>query len=146
MHCQVILVGMFHVCQGPRQFASSQSSVLTCSLLLFSLPPSPPTLPLSMGTAINMFQSRQSDGSKNPGISAPEDDFEFVETPAAPSPAPESQNYGVRTTSVGRSIHFMSVLRRTNICHDSTRQSRTPLSPPTAQRATHSTTSSSSPS
>ncbi|CAK3852451.1 fatty acid methyltransferase [Lecanosticta acicola] len=37
--------------------------------------------------------------SKIVGISLPEDDFEFIETPAAPSPAPESQNFGVRTTS-----------------------------------------------
>jgi len=29
-----------------------------------------------------------------------EDSFEFVDTPAAPSPAPETQDYGVRTTSV----------------------------------------------
>ncbi|KAK3048359.1 hypothetical protein LTR09_010352 [Extremus antarcticus] len=28
-----------------------------------------------------------------------EDSFEFVDTPAAPSPAPETQDYGVRTTS-----------------------------------------------
>ncbi|KAI9818208.1 MAG: Sphingolipid C9-methyltransferase 2 [Pycnora praestabilis] len=27
------------------------------------------------------------------------DDFEFIETPAAPSPAPPAENYGVRTTS-----------------------------------------------
>jgi len=40
-----------------------------------------------------------SSASKNPGASLPEDDFEFIETPAAPSPAPESVNYGVRTTS-----------------------------------------------
>lgn len=29
-----------------------------------------------------------------------EDSFEFVATPAAPGPAPETRNYGVRTTSV----------------------------------------------
>jgi len=29
-----------------------------------------------------------------------EDSFEFVDTPRAPSPAPEANNYGVRTTSV----------------------------------------------
>ncbi|KAK1089873.1 hypothetical protein LTR48_009421, partial [Friedmanniomyces endolithicus] len=28
-----------------------------------------------------------------------EDSFEFVSTPRAPSPAPEANNYGVRTTS-----------------------------------------------
>ena len=32
-----------------------------------------------------------------------EDSFEFVDTPAAPSPAPEANNYGVRTTSVSGS-------------------------------------------
>ncbi|KAF7188219.1 Sphingolipid C9-methyltransferase 2 [Pseudocercospora fuligena] len=37
--------------------------------------------------------------SKVKGDSLPEDDFEFIHTPAAPSPEPESQNYGVRTTS-----------------------------------------------
>ncbi|EME80299.1 uncharacterized protein MYCFIDRAFT_78053 [Pseudocercospora fijiensis CIRAD86] len=37
--------------------------------------------------------------SKVKGDSLPEDDFEFIHTPAAPSPSPESQNYGVRTTS-----------------------------------------------
>ncbi|KAK4997821.1 Sphingolipid C9-methyltransferase 2 [Elasticomyces elasticus] len=31
--------------------------------------------------------------------STSEDSFEFLDTPAAPSPAPESSNYGVRTTS-----------------------------------------------
>lgn len=41
-----------------------------------------------------------SSASKNPGASLPEDDFEFIDTPTAPSPAPESANYGVRTTSV----------------------------------------------
>jgi len=29
-----------------------------------------------------------------------EESFDFIETPAAPSPAPETRNYGVRTTSV----------------------------------------------
>ena len=29
------------------------------------------------------------------------DDFEFIETPAAPTPVPPAENYGVRTTSVG---------------------------------------------
>lgn len=29
------------------------------------------------------------------------DDFEFIETPAAPSPQPPSENCGVRTTAVG---------------------------------------------
>ena len=29
------------------------------------------------------------------------DDFEFIETPAAPSPIPPPEDYGVRTTTVG---------------------------------------------
>jgi len=29
-----------------------------------------------------------------------EDSFEFISTPGAPSPAPEANEYGVRTTSV----------------------------------------------
>ena len=29
------------------------------------------------------------------------DDFEFIETPAAPSPIPPPEDYGVRTTAVG---------------------------------------------
>ncbi len=28
------------------------------------------------------------------------DDFEFIETPAAPSPVPPPEDYGVRTTTV----------------------------------------------
>ena len=28
------------------------------------------------------------------------DDFEFIETPAAPTPAPPPEDYGVRTTTV----------------------------------------------
>ena len=30
------------------------------------------------------------------------DDFEFIETPAAPTPQPPAEDCGVRTTSVGR--------------------------------------------
>lgn len=33
-----------------------------------------------------------------------EDSFEFIDTPPAPSPAPEANNFGVRTTSVSDSI------------------------------------------
>ena len=48
--------------------------------------------------------------SKIVGLSMPEDDFEFIETPAAPSPAPESQNFGVRTTSVRRNYSLTTLL------------------------------------
>ena len=34
-----------------------------------------------------------------PGSEASED-FEFIETPAAPAPTPPIENYGVRTTTV----------------------------------------------
>ncbi|PPJ57172.1 hypothetical protein CBER1_07017 [Cercospora berteroae] len=37
--------------------------------------------------------------SQKPGVSQAEDEFEFIHTPKAPSPEPESQDYGVRTTS-----------------------------------------------
>ena len=32
------------------------------------------------------------------------DDFEFIETPAAPTPVPPPEDYGVRTTTVSRPI------------------------------------------
>ena len=56
-----------------------------------------------------LYQTDMADfpAHKTPGASLSEDDFEFVETPAAPSPAPEAQDYGVRTTSV-RSDQFQS--------------------------------------
>lgn len=31
------------------------------------------------------------------------DDFEFIETPAAPNPVPPPEDYGVRTTTVSTS-------------------------------------------
>lgn len=34
------------------------------------------------------------------------DDFEFIETPAAPTPVPPPEDYGVRTTTVSR--HYLS--------------------------------------
>ena len=32
------------------------------------------------------------------------DDFEFIETPAAPTPTPPAHDFGVRTTSVSRVV------------------------------------------
>ncbi|SMR57478.1 unnamed protein product [Zymoseptoria tritici ST99CH_3D1] len=40
-----------------------------------------------------------SDANKNPGASLAEDDFEFIETPAAPTPVSGEPDCGVRTTS-----------------------------------------------
>lgn len=34
------------------------------------------------------------------GVSQSSDEFEFIETPAVPTPTPPSENYGVRTTNV----------------------------------------------
>lgn len=33
-------------------------------------------------------------------VSQSSDEFEYIETPAAPTPSPPSENYGVRTTNV----------------------------------------------
>ena len=40
------------------------------------------------------------------------DDFEFIETPAAPTPVPPPEDYGVRTTTV-RPRHSKNALRNT---------------------------------
>lgn len=33
------------------------------------------------------------------------DDFEFIETPAAPTPVPPQEDYGVRTTTVSKQYY-----------------------------------------
>ena len=33
------------------------------------------------------------------------EDFEFIETPAAPTPTPPAENYGVRTTTVSSCLY-----------------------------------------
>lgn len=33
-------------------------------------------------------------------VSQSSDEFEYIETPAAPTPSPQAENYGVRTTNV----------------------------------------------
>ena len=43
-------------------------------------------------------------------VSEASDEFEFVETPAAPTPTPVAENYGVRTTSVSQ-YRAVSALR-----------------------------------
>jgi hypothetical protein len=40
------------------------------------------------------------DAHRNPGASLLEDDFEFIETPAAPKSKTPPVDYGVRTTAV----------------------------------------------
>lgn len=59
----------------------------------------PVCLPLSNNNTSKMSSDDQA---------VSEDSFEFIETPAAPSPAPETSSYGVRTTSVGLSSHLFT--------------------------------------
>lgn len=76
------------------------------------------------------------------GSSVSEDSFEFVETPAAPSPAPVTTDYGVRTTSVRLFKSEMRLLLLTFL-HRSIPQLRMLRSQPTAPVAIPSTPSSS---
>lgn len=52
-------------------------------------------VPMASRQAINDLPA-----SQQPGHSQAEDEFEFIHTPKAPTPVPEAQNYGVRTTAV----------------------------------------------
>ena len=54
-----------------------------------------------------LLHLRQSEMSKP--VSEASEDFEFIETPAAPTPASPAEDYGVRMTSV--SCHRLESLR-----------------------------------
>lgn len=102
----------------------------SCSLLDSSITAPPRSalrrqqVPMASRQAINDLPA-----SQQPGHSQAEDEFEFIHTPKAPTPVPEAQNYGVRTTAVCRSpllllsistnLHcspYPSPLTRTSLC------------------------------
>lgn len=114
----------------PEQISLLLLLLCSCSLLDSSI-----TAPLR--SALRRQQvamaSRQAindlPASQQPGHSQAEDEFEFIHTPKAPTPVPEAQNYGVRTTavccspllylSISTNLHcspYPSPLTRTSLC------------------------------
>lgn len=92
-------------------------------------------LPLCVKAALKM-------SSEDQAVS--EDSFEFIETPAAPTPAPQAQDYGVRTTTVSFAICCLAGEARacTDAHWNSIQQSRMAQSQPTVPAAIPSTISS----